>query len=101
MKLEKYPMKNHKLIWFLLAKMLTFCYITGAHERPLKMDNEIKKVEATSLDDTNNDIQPEDIEALCDKCPAKIVMSDENTLRILLSLPTPTISWKTNMLNWY
>ena len=32
---------------------------------------------AVCLDGTNNGIQPEDIEALCDKCPAKIVASED------------------------
>ena len=32
---------------------------------------------AVCLDGTNNCIQPEDIEALCDKCPAKIVASED------------------------
>lgn len=32
---------------------------------------------AVCLDGTNGGIQPEDIEALCDKCPAKIVASED------------------------
>ena len=32
---------------------------------------------AVCLDGTNNGIQPEDIEALCEKCPAKIVASED------------------------
>ena len=32
---------------------------------------------AVCLDGTNNGIQPEDIETLCDKCPAKIVASED------------------------
>ena len=41
------------------------------------MNNKINNVESTCLEGTNNNIQPEDIEVICDKCPAKIVASED------------------------